>query len=352
MGARERFAAALNASGALGAWLRLRKLSAVPTVSILTYHHVADEDPTYAFDPGVADATPAQFRRQLELCARYGTPITIDELIRALDGAPLPKNPLMVTFDDGYRSCHDVALPILKSVGIPATFFVTTSFVTNRRVYWWDRIAYLLFASKLPTVRIAYPSALELSPRDPAALHQLADIVKDTTALDLERFLDELAIALRVDWSPEHERLHANNLVLTWDAVRALAAAGMDIESHSRSHRVLQTLDPVALRDELQGSRRDLETALGRPVRAIAYPVGRRIAHLAPIREAVAAAGYRVGFTNATGSTRIWPTSLGRMIQTDRFDVRRLATDRAMSDAIYLAQIAVPRLGYIARHRP
>jgi peptidoglycan/xylan/chitin deacetylase (PgdA/CDA1 family) len=153
-----------------------------------------------------------------------------------------------------------------------------------------------------------------------------------------------------VEWNPECEREHSAKLVLTWDAVRALARAGMDVESHSRHHRVLQTLDPVALRDELQGSRRDLETQLGRPVRAIAYPVGRRITHLAPIREAVAAAGYRLGFTNASGSTRIWPTSLGRIRRTDRFDIHRLSTDRAMSDSMYLAQIAVPRLGYIVKH--
>jgi len=350
MGARERLAGALYGAGALDAWMQLRRLSPIPsTISILTYHHVAEDEPHYRFDPGVADATPAQFRRQLELCARYATPIGMDTLIRALDGAPLPKNPLMVTFDDGYRSCCDVALPILQSVGLPATFFVTTSFISNRRLYWWDRIAYLLFASKIDTVTIAYPKPLDVVPRDPRTLHTLADVVKNTSSLDLDKFLTELAVALRVEWDPALERQHADDLVMTWDAVRALVKAGMDVESHSRHHRVLQTLDPAGLRDELHGSKRDLETELGRTVRAIAYPVGRRIAHLTPIREAVAAAGYRVGFTNATGSSRIWPSSLGRMLPTDRFDMRRLSTDRDMSDAMYFAQIALPQLAYTTR---
>ena len=96
-------------------------------LSIVTYHHVADHDPAYPYDPDVADATPAQFRRQMETLARYGTPIGDRRADRArVDGAPLPKNPVMVTFDDGYRSCHDVALPILRAVGIRATFFVAT----------------------------------------------------------------------------------------------------------------------------------------------------------------------------------------------------------------------------------
>jgi len=122
----------------------------------------------------------------------------------------------------------------------------------------------------------------------------------------------------------------------------------MDVESHSRGHRVLQTLDPVALADELAGSRLDLETQLGRPVQAIAYPVGRRISHLAPIRRAVEAAGYKIGFTNMSGAARIWPGALGKLIATDRFDVPRLATERTMSDAMFFAQIAVPRFAYIA----
>ena len=116
----------------------------LPQVRILTYHHVAEHDDAYPYDPDVADATPAQFRRQMEMLARYGTPIGIDDLLRAVEGDPLPKNPVMVTFDDGYRSCHDVALPILRAVGLRATFFVSTSFVSERRLYWWEKLALAL----------------------------------------------------------------------------------------------------------------------------------------------------------------------------------------------------------------
>src|SRR4029079_2685464 len=106
----------------------------------------------------------------------------------------------------------------------------------------------------------------------------------------------------------------------------------------SRWHRVLQTLDDDRLRDELAGSKADLERQLGRPVRAIAYPVGRRIAHVQRIRDAVLAAGYRIGLTNASGATRIWPQPLAGMIPADPLDVRRFATDREMSDAMYFTQ--------------
>ncbi|MEJ7598657.1 MAG: polysaccharide deacetylase family protein [Kofleriaceae bacterium] len=350
---RERVARLLYETGALAAVMQLRRLVPVPALSIVTYHHIADHEIGYPYDPDVADATVAQFRRQMETLARYFTPIGLEELVRAIDGAPLPRNPVMVTFDDGYRSCHDVALPILRAVGVRATFFIATSFIEDRRLYWWERISLMLGLSKRDGVTITYPVPLELTPRDPAARERLIQLVKDTVGLDVDRFLDELAVALGVDWSRMLEAEYAEGLIMTWDQVRALARAGMDVESHGRQHRVLQTLDAQGLVDELAGSKRDLEAQLGRPVRAVAYPVGRRIAKEARIRDAIAAAGYRVGLSNMSGTNRVWPVALRGMLPIDPFDpydVRRLATERDMSDAMFLTQVAVPQLAYINRH--
>jgi peptidoglycan/xylan/chitin deacetylase (PgdA/CDA1 family) len=341
----------MHRAGALQALMQLRRIAPLPsTVSILTYHHVAAQDTAYPYDAGVADAEPEQFRRQMEMLARYGTPIGIDELVRAVEGAPLPKNPVMVTFDDGYRSCHDVALPILRAVGMRATFFVPTGFVNDRKLYWWERIAIILSQARRNTASITYPRPFEIDRRAATAHRVLTNIIKDTRNLDVKRFLDELAHAYGIEWNDDVEAMHADNLIMSWDHVRALARAGMDVESHTRWHRVLQTLDEGQLRDELAGSKTDLEAQLGRPVRAIAYPVGRRVAHVRRIREAVMAAGYRIGLTNASGATRIWPMPLADLMPTDPYDVSRLSTDRAMSDAMYFTQIAVPRLAYIGNH--
>src|SRR5262245_49346607 len=198
---RERVAAWLHKAGALRAVMELRRFTPAPILTILTYHHVADHDPGSPFDREIADATPEQFRRQVEALARYGTPIGIDELLRALDGAPLPKNPVMVTFDDGYRSCHDVALPILRAVGVQATFFVSTSFITERRIYWWERIALLLNRTRRAAATLRYPEAMTLRLADPTAGDRLNAVIKDTRGLDVERFLTELAEALEVEWS-------------------------------------------------------------------------------------------------------------------------------------------------------
>ena len=43
----------------------------------------------------------------------------------------MPRNPAVITFDDGYRDNHDEALPVLQRHRAPATFFVSTRYVSG-----------------------------------------------------------------------------------------------------------------------------------------------------------------------------------------------------------------------------
>src|SRR5678815_2908123 len=172
VGKRERLVDLLDRAGVLRGVMQLRRLSPLPILGAVTFHHIhdtADHD-AYPYDPDVADASPRQFRRHLETLTRIGTPISMAELLRGLDGGALPRNPLMITFDDGYRSCHDVALPILREMGIPATFFVATSFITERRMYWWERVALAIRAARRTRTRLSYPAPIEIDASDPGAV--------------------------------------------------------------------------------------------------------------------------------------------------------------------------------------
>jgi peptidoglycan/xylan/chitin deacetylase (PgdA/CDA1 family) len=340
MGRREQLASLLGRAGGTAAILAARARLRLPVLSILTYHHVCDPAPDYRFDPDTADVTPAQFRRHMELVKKHFTVIGVDELLAALGGARLPPNPCLITFDDGYRSNLDVALPVLTDLGLRAVFFIATSFVTDRRLYWWDRVAYLVATGTRASMQLAYPRPMTIALGDKAAARAaLVKVIKDERGLDLERFLLEAAAAAGVAWTRDLERALADELIMTWDEVRRMRDAGMEIESHSRHHRVLQTLDAAGLSEELAGAREDLAREMGRPARVIAYPVGRTIKPFPQVREAVAAAGYECGLTNASGVVPLWK-------KLDRLDVGRIALDRSISDEMFLAQLAIPQLSY------
>lgn len=61
---------------------------------------------------------------------------------------------------------------------------------------------------------------------------------------------------------------------MDWQEIKELAAAGMDIQSHSVTHARLTTLKPDDLWRELAESKKTLEDQLGKPVTVLAYPYG------------------------------------------------------------------------------
>ena len=206
---------------------------------MLGYHGVSDRWPA---DLAV---TPDQLRTQLETLLEHGYHPT------TLNGAAVSERPqraLVVTFDDGYRSVHSLAFPILRELGVPGTLFVVTGFAGGTEPMTWAGI---------------------------------------------DRWLG----------TPYEEEL----MPLTWDEIRSLAEAGWDIGSHTRTHPRLTTLDDDALASELADSRADLEAALGR-CSSLAYPYGIRDARVV---RAAREAGYLTAVTlpeRITRSGRLeWP---------------------------------------------
>ncbi len=355
---RERVASLLFRTGALSAVMRARGAARIPLVSIYTFHHIAEHDPNYLFDPGVADASPSQFRRQLEALLRWANPISLDDLLAALDGKQLPANPVMITFDDGYASNYHTALPILSSLGVPATFFIATKFIDERRLFWWETLAWTLKQTNRTTLQLPAASGdsiVDQLPKrtfdtsSPKLLRELTDLVKNTAHMNVDAFVHAITTAADVEWTPRIERELANAVLLTWDQLRIMVDKGMAVGSHTHSHRVLQTVPIDELPQELAGSKDILQRELGCDIHALAYPVGRRIQKGHAVRDALKKAGYRVGFTNASGVNMIAPPMLrDRFAPADPFDVRRLATDRNMSDAMFVAQMALPKFAYVA----
>ena len=97
-------------------------------VPILMYHHLS-EDVTNS-----EMVSPEQFEAQIRALAEAGyTGISFDELqAYVLRGEPLPEKPVVITFDDGYRSNYTLAYPILQKYGMKATIFaIGVSFGTD-----------------------------------------------------------------------------------------------------------------------------------------------------------------------------------------------------------------------------
>lgn len=101
-------------------------------IPVLMYHHI-DHPPKDA-DKFRLDltVTPQNFRQQMAWLRDNGySTITPEQYVAAVAyGAALPRKPIMLTFDDGYRNAYEHAFPILKEFGFVGTFFVVTDWIT------------------------------------------------------------------------------------------------------------------------------------------------------------------------------------------------------------------------------
>ncbi|AFY46890.1 putative xylanase/chitin deacetylase [Nostoc sp. PCC 7524] len=100
--------------------------SSYSPVRILTYHRFGDvkRDP---FCMGMKD-----FQAQMEWIARKNLAVSLSDIESFVAGKKcLPKNAILVTVDDGYRSVYLKALPIFKQFSIPAVAFITTSNINS-----------------------------------------------------------------------------------------------------------------------------------------------------------------------------------------------------------------------------
>lgn len=261
---------------------------------VVNYHRILDRpDPMLESEPDLAT-----FRWQMALLAECFNVMPLREAIAALREGRLPPRAVCITFDDGYRSVHDLALPVLREFGLPATVFVTSGHVGQGNM-WNDRIIHAL--QTLP------PHLLDLSGLGLGtyALQTLEDRKRSAHSLtEASKYLPPAARAALV----EHlERLagpdHAHDLMLTAEMVANLDRHGVEIGAHTVTHPILTSLDDASARDEIRTGKEQLESMLGKPVRLFAYPNGKvgkdfDARHVAMVREA----GFEAAFTTSVGA--------------------------------------------------
>ena len=227
-----------------GPGTRRDALGSPRTLPILMYHSISD-DPEPGLHPYFRNCTsPRRFAEQMQWLKENGYQgVTLTQGLTWLNESPaaspggegpgamppsalrhprsetvngcpevartLGPQPVVLTFDDGFRDFHTEAFPILRPLGFSATMFLATAFIGETR----------------RTFR-------------PAGGHRAS--------------------------TPRN--------CLTWSEVRELHAAGIEFGSHTVNHPKLVDLDWPAIDSELRNSKLELESHLGAPVRTFAYP--------------------------------------------------------------------------------
>lgn len=277
-------------------WLR-RAIGGLPgnRLLVLAFHRVASAHDPY--DPQRASAP--LFARQLDALAAFDV-VPLDHGLGQLAAGTLQRPSVAITFDDGYRDQLHVAQPMLEERGYPSTVFVCPAFVDGPNL-WHDRLLWA-FREGQAGRRVKLGDREEVIPPELVARRQLAARCIDRVK-SLPLAPREAAVAsVEADCgAPSMPRLLLDRAELAELAVRP----GVEIGAHTRHHPILATCGNDESREEIAGSRRDLEQVLGRPIRFFAYPNGHEGRDFGSREVAIAReAGYSHAFSSDWGTVR------------------------------------------------
>ena len=297
-------------------------------LSVLVLHRVlAGPDPLY---PEAIDA--ARFTQMCQWVSSMFTVLPLDVAMQHLRSGTLPERALAITFDDGYADNRHVAMPILQSLGLPATVFVTTGFLDGGCM--WNDVVIESFRR----TRLKVADLSDIEDLGGSANCDLSTVPHRRNAL-------EAAIAAAKYLEPDRrlrlvrhisERLKVavpTDLMLTSADVIALQRGCMQVGAHTVSHPILAKLSPSEIRREMKDSKEFLEDLLGEPVLLFAYPNGKpdedyNRACVAMAREV----GFTAAVTTARGAAKATtdPFQIPRFTPWDqtkfRFGARMLST--------------------------
>ena len=244
---------------------------------VLVYHRVAAEGP--AAHEVVRSLPTTLFAEQLRILAQMGDIVPLARLLDAPHPGPAPR--FAITFDDDHASHQRCTLPVLKTLRVHATFFLSGRALHQMTSYWWILLEQSIRASGFEYTR------------------QMLG-VKGKTPMEL---------ALAVQGSPLAERIPqllpgAGEEPMAVGEIRALVEAGMTIGFHTMRHPVLTSLSSSALESALLDGRDELAAAAGTRLDFLAYPHGCATTEVARAAER---AGFRAAFT--TRERAITPNS-------------------------------------------
>lgn len=289
-------------SGAYGRrWQRRAFLE--PFTVVLIYHRVVEDGAKQPGRYSIERGTPASvFESQIRFMRRHFAPVQASQVLESA-GPPMR---FAVTLDDGYEDNFRVAAPILRRLGVSATFFVVSDYVGSDRLFWWEQLAEMVRATRVPSID---PRAVALDAADSAdlplrtsaerrrAYERLSLLLRrgphGVLAGRLERISQALGVRTRTQGR--------DYALMGWEQLKMLARQGFEIGGHTATHCNVAGADRTLLRSEIVAATRTLQDRIDAPVPSFAYPYGIHDPDDRGVPDMLREAGCRVAFTAAGG---------------------------------------------------
>ncbi len=232
-------------------------------ISIVTYHDVSSEADVLTRQLSLT-TRPETFREHLNYYNKNYDIIGEHDLLCA----KLPRRPLLITFDDAYRSVFTVAAPLLKEVAAPSIFFIIPSLVVGKGLPIDNVLS--LAVEELGVDRVA-SLVTQYGPPARSVGEMISRSIVKMKLKEIQELKEKIFGRLG---TTEHKVEKEARIFLGPDDIVALKELGMAVGNHSMTHSRLRTLSLDELNEEIGESRRLLELLSHQPVRSLSVPYG------------------------------------------------------------------------------
>ncbi len=270
---------------------------------VLTYHACYRRPPAEVASPD--NITPEWLYDQIAALKKAVRFIPIDELAEC----KIRKGVAAVTFDDGYKSVIDEAMPVLVALEVPFTVFVNT-YGLEGRTFWRHKVMYIV-NNGLTQECEAFVRGVQKIPGQ-----SFYTYLKDprnnscTVERELDRFLEYKGIRDKI---PQYVVSQQSDFVshrLVWYG------------NHTHRHYVMASLSFAEQKAEIETTRTYLEQIPGIQLSGcVALPFGRADQANQDTLAAMRDAGYRVLLMNRGGVTFARADTRDNIELLERFSV-------------------------------
>jgi len=262
---------------------------------ILTYHGVLQKGRDVYMNRNCVDA--GMFDRQMAYLAQHYHVLPLPELVQRLRAKQkLPPYTAAITFDDGFRNNYTVAWPILQKYCLPATIFLTTSFIgTAEQGLWTEQVDRVIHGADIEKIQLDFkgvPKTFPLQSRTDRekASDQIRGYLKSLSPPQRENVIAALVQQAGVETSSHggvqtatQRSRHVQEALaqaeeryafLNWEQIWEMAQDQITFGSHTHTHSIVSTLSDAEAHFEFHESRRLIEQELGKTCNLFSYPNG------------------------------------------------------------------------------
>lgn len=297
------------AKGAAVAGMPMRRHARTPGFIVLMYHRV-----NTSIDSLGLTVSPDLFTSQMDHLESKYRVVSLDDALSLLSAGELKETLCVITFDDGYRDNYEVAYPVLKERGLPATIFITCDAI-DQGVFGWQPFDQAILATEESSLDLG---AFNLGCHSIKTRAQREDVVcllhrRLKQQPDGTKHLVIQHVVSHYSNQDCHERTMMN-----WLEVKELSDSGLiTIGAHTISHPILSRVDNAQARHEIMQSKQMIEQKIGKNVDYFAYPNGQPADITPDVITLVKQSGYAAGFTTIPGKN----THKSDFYYLKRFDI-------------------------------